>query len=171
MRTFAALLSTGLAVAAVLSVPRDPGPPDAAWRATHENAVRAAVMRDLLDVAEGVPEHPSMALCASLWTGGGTLSPGDEVDPPPALLAMLEATQRPVYPTSECGMRRMTLVDPTGRPAVKLTVSTLDWRSPRFVKTEGYWLRGGLSAVGYRYTVSLVDSIWRVDTATFEWIS
>ena len=128
-------------------------------------------MLDLLQLAEGVPQRPSMSVCACLWTGTRTHSPGEDVDPPPALLALLDTSERPVYRITECGMKNWMMVDPNGRPAVKLSVSELDWRSPQFVKTEGYWLRGALAAVGYRYTISLVGRSWRVDTATFDWIS
>jgi hypothetical protein len=168
--TLLTLIAASSAVAAALTTPSVQVVPTE-WRQLHSDAVREAVVRDLLLSAPGLDADTS--LCVGIGLKDAGQAPFTEIDAPAPLRSLLSGGTRVVLPRSRCHVRRgqWDLVDPDGRPAVAASVGELHWISTHFVKTRGFWLRGAVSAVGYRYTVSLVGDHWHVDTATFEWIS
>ena len=146
------------AVAAVLARGRD------------SEAVQVVALQELLDAAPE-PDGVTRSVCLSVWTGKESHSPGRRIDPPSDLLAAFVPEGRPVYPLSQCHEDRSGVWDPHRREAVLLSISRLEWVSSDFVKTEGYWLLDGLSAQGFRLTLSKAGQRWRIDMAVPTWIS
>jgi hypothetical protein len=60
---------------------------------------------------------------------------------------------------------------PTGRPAVLVGVGRPEWVSRDFVRVQGGWFYSSFGAVGWRFTVSLYEGRWVIDTQTFLWIA
>ena len=165
---------TGVAVllgiwAAMASAPRDTVSVE--WRHGQETAIREAVLRDLLDNTAAFKGTPDMSICVGVGLDE-LRGPGPVVDAPLELRQRLSSGSHAVLPLSRCHVtKEEPLVDPAGRAAVEVAVGTIQWVSPDFVKTKGYALLGGLSAIGFDYTLSLRDGRWLPDRVVPTWVS
>jgi hypothetical protein len=164
LRTVAALVAAIAAAAAALSPGSRAGVPRP-WRLAHANAIRTAILEDVLLEAEGVAGRPEMTVCVGLRRGDSAHSAGVELEPPPELLGGLVLGAHPIVALSKCGMLQWMLVDSEGRPAVLVEVGEIEWVSADFVRARARWHRGVLSDAAYVYTVSRIGRRWRVDTA------
>jgi len=108
-----------------------------------------------------------MTVCIVVLGNPDSPDSNSERDASPELLTRLRSALPGIAPRDSCRLNEHhLLVDLDGRPALQLGVGTLEWVARDFVKVEAYWLRGGLWGATYRYTVSLVGTEWRVDTAS-----
>jgi len=163
-------VAAGLATAAALS--SSPRATSSAWQASQADLVREVVLRDLLTLDDRPPKTPTITVCIAIAEGPDSHSSMSERDASLELLTRLRSAQLRIAPLNSCRLNeRDLLVDHEGLPALQLGVGQLAWVAPDFVKVEAYWLRGGLWAVGYHYTLSLVGTEWRVDRAAFAWVS
>jgi hypothetical protein len=60
---------------------------------------------------------------------------------------------------------------PTGRPAVVVGVAKPEWVSKDFVRIQGGWIYSDFGAVGRRFTVSLHEGRWLIDTERVLWVA
>jgi hypothetical protein len=169
-KTGFAFTAVVLAICAALSSspPRAVSPE---WRRLQEQAVHDAVVRDLVAESGGLDDDPNMTVCVGLGLDDLD-SPGPVVDAPLGLRRLLASKGLIVAPMSRCHVNKdELLVDSAGRPAVEVAAGKIEWVSPDFVKVKGYWLRGGLWALGFNYTLSLRDGTWQTDRAMRTWVS
>ena len=169
LKTVAALLSTLAAISASVR---------SGLREASVEGIQEAVLLDLLeDNRWGFSGHPNpvpgdRVVCVSVWRTKDLFVAKAEADPSTATLERLRALGREVVPGSTCNLSwdEMSLQH-AGREAVLIGVGMPNWVDSEFVKIEGAWYLGPLYAAGSRYTVSLTNGAWVVDTVAFTWVA
>jgi hypothetical protein len=159
----AAMAALAATVAALSAIGREPV----------DDAVRLAALEAVLSHADGPRRHPELVVCVEVDTGRELLrSPGRPEDPSSDLLRAVQSIRRFARPQSECehtaeGVRHR----PSGSEAVIVGVAVPQRVSDDFYRAEAFWFYDGFGSVGWKYTVSLEDGKWRVDTEKMLWIS
>jgi hypothetical protein len=134
------------------------------------DAAQAAVFRELLSEAPHDGAGPARSVCLAVSSGHLSDWRGRR-DPTASVLVSLGGEDARIYPASRCREDADGVWDPANRAAILLSSGRLEWVSADFVKTEGYWLLDGLSARGFRLTLSRVDGSWHIDMALPTWVS
>lgn len=143
------------------------------WAEANGDGIRFAAVEALLSHPDGPRRHPELVACVTVWTGPDAMGGGgEEQDPSPSLLHLLQAIRSGVRPWSECeGTEGGVRHRPSGSPAVLLRVAAPRRSADDFCRIEAEWFYDGLSSVGWRYTVSRDKGKWIVDTEKLLWIS